>query len=169
MINMILCSDIRGGIGFNNSLLYNIKDDMKFFRETTKGHKIVMGYNTWLSLPKKPLPNRENYVIYDGEEEIEGAIVLRSIDEIIRLGKNDTLFVIGGAMLYNTLIELDLVDVVYLTLVYDISYSADTFVKISEINKKLPLRKLIKELEYIDDRGHIPVHIYRYNKDKIYI
>ena len=51
MIKLIVCSDINGGIGRNNDLLFNIKEDMKFFREMTKGNIIVMGYNTWLSLP----------------------------------------------------------------------------------------------------------------------
>ena len=63
---MIVCTDTNGGIGAKNDLLFNIKDDMKFFRETTVNKKVVMGYNTWVSLPKKPLPKRENYVLYDG-------------------------------------------------------------------------------------------------------
>ena len=87
MIKMIVCVDINGGIGRENDLLFNIKEDMKFFKETTTGHKVVMGYNTWLSLPKKPLPNRENYVLYDGDEDIEGATVLRSLEEVFELGK----------------------------------------------------------------------------------
>ena len=81
MIKMIVCTDINGGIGRNNDLLFHIKEDMKFFKEKTLGCKIVMGYNTWLSLPNKPLPDRENYVLYDGEEEIVGAKVLRDFNE----------------------------------------------------------------------------------------
>lgn len=166
MIKMILCSDIKGGIGFNNELLYNIRDDMKFFKKTTTGHKVVMGYNTWLSLPKKPLPNRENYVLYDGYEHdnLEGAYELRTLNEVIELGKNNDIFVIGGAMVYNTLIELDLVDELYLTLVYDIHYSADRFVDLSKISKRLKHREFIKELEYSDRRGPVSVHVYKYYK-----
>ena len=162
MIKMILCSDIRGGIGFNNKLLFNIKEDMIFFKETTLNHKIVMGYNTWLSLPKKPLPNRENYVLYDGEENIEGVTILKNIDEVVNLSKKDDIFIIGGAMVYNAFIESDLVDEVYLTMVYDVNHSADTFVDLANISVRLKYRKLIKELKYFDRRGHIPVHVYKY-------
>ena len=69
MIKMILCSDINGGIGKDNDLLFHIKGDMEFFKEMTINHPVIMGYNTWLSLPKKPLPKRDNYVLYDGKED----------------------------------------------------------------------------------------------------
>ena len=79
MIKMIVCTDINGGIGYKNDLLFSIEEDMLFFRETTKGHKVVMGYNTWLSLPKKPLPKRENYVIYDGDNELISRCISKSL------------------------------------------------------------------------------------------
>lgn len=164
MIKMILCSDINGGIGFHNDLLYNIKEDMRFFKETTTGHKIVMGYNTWLSLPKKPLPNRENYVLYDGPEDIEGAEKLKSIQDVVELAKQDDVFIIGGAMVYNQFITLDLVDEVYLTYVYDKHYSANKFVYLIEMSKKLKHREFIKEIEFSDRRGPISVHVYKYYK-----
>lgn len=164
MIKMILCSDINGGIGFHNDLLYNIKEDMRFFKETTTGHKIVMGYNTWLSLPKKPLPNRENYVLYDGPEDIEGAEKLKSIQDVVELAKQDDIFIIGGAMVYNQFISLDLVDEVYLTYVYDKHYSANKFVNLIEMSKKLKQREFIKEIEFSDRRGPISVHVYKYYK-----
>ena len=65
MVRMILCCDYQGNIGRNNALLFKMKEDMKFFRESTTGHVIVMGYNTWLSLGEKSLPNRTNIVLYD--------------------------------------------------------------------------------------------------------
>ena len=127
MIKMIVCVDVNGGIGRENDLLFNIKEDMKFFKETTTGHKVVMGYNTWLSLPRKPLPNRENYVLYDGEEEIEGATVLRSMEEVIELGKNYDIFIIGGAMVYNNIIHSGVLDEAYVTVVFE-EGNADVFI-----------------------------------------
>ena len=148
MIKMIVCADAHGGIGSNNDLLYNIPDDMKFFRETTLNHKIVMGYNTWLSLPKKPLPKRENYVLYDGEETIEGAHVLKSLDEVIELGKTDDIFIIGGAMVYNEMIKNDLIDEAYITIVNDICYSADRHIDIFEVGRNLNHIEVLKKISF---------------------
>ena len=63
MINAIVCVDNNWAIGKNNGLLFNIKADMKYFRETTKNTVVCMGENTLLSLPgSKPLKNRVNVV-----------------------------------------------------------------------------------------------------------
>ena len=62
MINAIVCVDKNWGIGKNNDLLFNLKEDMKFFKETTMGHPVVMGRRTFESLPNI-LPGRENIVI----------------------------------------------------------------------------------------------------------
>ena len=64
MIISILNCDINFGIGKKNGLLFSLSLDMKFFRETTKGHVVAMGENTLLSFPgSKPLKNRENIVL----------------------------------------------------------------------------------------------------------
>ena len=164
MISMIFCTDMNGGIGINNDLLFNIPDDMKFFKEITTGHKVVMGYNTWLSLPKKPLPNRENYVLYDGEEPIEGAKVLKNIDELKELSKNEKVFVIGGATVYNELLYSGLVDEAYVTMV-NVYTLADVFVDLTELNRKLVNRYFIKDFNCED----FEVQLFRYSTDRIYV
>ena len=65
MIKGIVCVAKDWGIGKANGLLFNLPADMKFFRETTKHNVVVMGYSTYLSLPKRPLPNRVNVVLWD--------------------------------------------------------------------------------------------------------
>ena len=159
MIKMILCCDINGGIGYKNDLLFSIDEDMKFFKETTINHKIIMGYNTWLSLPKKPLPKRENYVIYDGDEEIEGVKVLRSFEEIKALGEIDDIFIIGGAMVYNDLVYLGMIDEAYVTIVSAFT-QADKFLDLEELNRKLPYREYIKDFKY----GNVKVQLFKYTK-----
>lgn len=148
MIKMILCADLDGGIGCKNKLIYHIKEDMEFFTKKTINHKIVMGYNTWLSLPKKPLPKRDNYILYEGNDikETDNIHVLRSIDEIVELAKDGDIYIIGGAMLYNTMLELDLVDEVYLTLV-SFKYDADVFVNLQNIFTKFKNSDIIKRIE----------------------
>ena len=99
MVRMILCCDYQGNIGRNNALLFKMKEDMKFFRESTTGHVIVMGYNTWLSLGEKSLPNRTNIVLYD--EEIEGVITSNDMRKVIEEYKDEDIYIIGGAFVYN--------------------------------------------------------------------
>ena len=72
MINGIVCVDENWGIGKvdengNGQLLFHLKKDMAFFKETTLHSAVVMGYNTYLSLPEKfrPLPDRLNIILYD--------------------------------------------------------------------------------------------------------
>ena len=61
-MNLIVVVDKNWGIGKNNGLLFSLKKDMKFFRETTTGKVVVMGANTFLSFPNGALPNRVNVV-----------------------------------------------------------------------------------------------------------
>ena len=69
MINAILHCDKEWGIGRKNDLMFKLPKDMKFFRDTTKGHVVVMGSNTLLSFPNgKPLKNRINVVLWPGGE-----------------------------------------------------------------------------------------------------
>ena len=62
-LNIILNRDNKNNIGIDGELIYHIKEDLEWFKETTIGHIVIMGYNTWVSLPKKPLNKRINIVI----------------------------------------------------------------------------------------------------------
>ena len=83
MIISILCVDKNYGIGKNNGLLFHLKKDMEFFRNTTRGHMVFMGENTLLSFPnQKPLPGRVNVVLsqdpthnYEGCENIHNDLI----------------------------------------------------------------------------------------------
>ena len=81
---------------------------MKFFKQTTTGNVVVMGSNTLKSLPDgKPLKDRINIVLYPEGEKREDCIVVNSLEELfaeIKKYEGDSVFVIGGAMLYSTLL-----------------------------------------------------------------
>lgn len=81
---------------------------MKFFRETTTGNVVVMGSNTLKSFPGgNPLKNRTNIVLYPGGEERTDCKIVKSLDELfteIKKYDTDRVFVIGGAMMYKTLL-----------------------------------------------------------------
>ena len=125
MFSIIACIGKNNEIGKKGRLIFSIKDDMKFFRETTTNHTIIMGYNTWLSLPGK-LKNRTNLVIsYDEVKDADGTI--KDIDAYIKkhVGSDNEIFVIGGGMVYRTF--LPYVKNLYLTEVDSSDSDADTF------------------------------------------
>ena len=105
-MNMIAAVDKNWGIGRDNGLLDHIPEDMKFFRETTKGKAVIMGRKTFLSFPnQKPLPNRLNIVLTHDESFCpEGVVVVDSIEKAIEKAReeysDDDIFVIGGESIY---------------------------------------------------------------------
>ena len=110
-LSFVLCTDSDGRLGFNNDLLYQIPLDMNRFMSLTVNNTIIMGYSTWLSLPKRPLQNRNNWVITENHVDMvtenETTKVFSSIDAMLRNGlreKSDSkYFVIGGSHLFTTI------------------------------------------------------------------
>ena len=137
MIAAIVAVDNNWGIGFNGDLLEHIPADLKYFKELTTGHIVVMGSKTWDSLPNKPLKDRLNLVISRQPRTILGDMSIRiDIDEIeSRMIHNEWLeetsqesedyFVIGGGQIYEEL--LPLCDRVYVTKIYKDHENVDTY------------------------------------------
>ena len=113
----IVCVDKKWGIGKNNKMLFHLPEDLKFFKEKTWGKTVVMGYNTFLSLPnRKPLPNRKNIVLSRKKNlKIDGVSVVNSVEELLSILENDTsnVFLIGGEIIYKEL--LNFCDEAYVT------------------------------------------------------
>lgn len=136
-VELIVAVTINSCIGKDNELPWrNLKDDMKFFRETTTGKAIIMGRNTFISLGNKPLPKRLNIVVsttLESSDVHEDVIVCRTIAEAIKVANNHdmTPIVIGGGQLYEA--ALDFVDVIYLTVV-DVELYGHTFFPELKIN-----------------------------------
>ena len=128
MISAIVAVDNNWGIGFNGSLLEHIPEDLKYFKELTSRHCVMMGRKTWDSLPKKPLPNRKNYIISNRQPAILG-------DNIIRFRMDDAItflnyawedvFIIGGGVIYKEL--LPYCDRVYVTKIFKDHDQVDTY------------------------------------------
>lgn len=147
MLKVIVCADINGGIGYKNNLLFRIKEDLQFFKQMTSGHKIVMGYNTWKSLPKK-LPNRDHYILTSRNDIMESTDVhiIRSVEDIIEMSKYDDVFVIGGGQLYREIISKNLADELYLTLVNAVAENADTRIDLFDIGRTLHHRAFMTSI-----------------------
>jgi len=125
-ISIIVAIASNRAIGKDNRLLWHLSDDLKRFKKLTTGHTLIMGRNTFLSLPNGALPNRRHIVISDiPEESFEGCEMAHSIEEAIKLaGTSEECFVIGGGMVYKQF--LPVAGKLYLTQVYA-SFEADTF------------------------------------------
>lgn len=165
MIISILNCDKKWGIGKKNGLLFSLPLDMKFFRETTKGHVVCMGENTLLSFPgSKPLKNRTNIVLsQDESHNYEGVINVHNFDDFLReikkYSRNDDVFVIGGASIYRQ--TLPYVDYVLLTKV-DADGGAEVFFpNLDEMSEF----KCVDEGEPLDDNG-IKIRFTKYINNK---
>lgn len=124
MVSIIVAIAQNGTIGDKNSLLWHIKEDMRFFRTTTSGHAVIMGRKTFESLGSKPLPKRTNIVITRQDVMFEGALTAHSLEEAIRMADGDEeIFVIGGAQIYAE--ALKVADRLYITRV-EHDYEGDT-------------------------------------------
>ena len=135
MISAIVAVDNDWGIGYNGNLLEHIPEDLKYFKALTEHNIVVMGRKTWDSLPKKPLPNRLNFVITSqtqnkGCDLVNGEWILISMENMIfQLENNnhdyDNYFIIGGGTIYKEL--LPLCDKVYVTKIYKDHDQVDTY------------------------------------------
>lgn len=117
----------NGELGKDNDLIWHIKKDMKFFRNHTINHHILMGKNTFLSLPEM-LKNRTHIVLSKSDYKFpKEVIVINSIVEFENYRKtiNDDIYIIGGAKVYSEFI--DKADMMYLTEIDEECLDADVF------------------------------------------
>ena len=166
MIISILNCDKEYGIGKKNGLLFNLKEDMRYFRNTTMNHVVAMGENTLLSFPgSKPLKNRTNIVLsqdvtHNYPDVINVHTFLEFLNVVDSFAKNEDVFIIGGASMYRQM--LDYVDYVYLTKVDAVGGAEVFFVNIDEN----PNFEVVSESEPVQDGDYsIKFVIYR-NKNK---
>ncbi|MDF1575083.1 MAG: dihydrofolate reductase [Bacteroidales bacterium] len=125
-ISIIVAIARNRAIGKDNKLLWHLPDDLKRFKKLTTGHTLIMGRNTFLSLPNGALPERRHIVISDQPgESFEGCEMAGSMEQAIELaGTEEECFVIGGGMVYEQF--LPVAGKLYLTRVHE-SFDADTF------------------------------------------
>ena len=83
MINIIAAVAQNNAIGNENKLIYWLPNDLKRFKALTTGHTIIMGRNTFDSLPKGALPNRRNVVLSRSVSELPGCDVYPSLEEAL--------------------------------------------------------------------------------------
>ena len=100
IVSLVVARADNGIIGKGGALPWRLPDDLRRFKQLTLGKPVVMGRKTWESLPKKPLPGRENIVVTrDPGFRAEGAVVVHSLDEALARAA-DEICVIGGVEIF---------------------------------------------------------------------
>lgn len=128
-MKLILACDPLGGIGKDNQLPWPmLEGDLPRFKKLTQDQVVVMGKNTWISLPKKPLPSRLNFVVTTQDISLPaGAIAVKDLNHF----KNyKNAWLIGGAQLVNS--SWDYIDEIHLSLTHD-HYDCDTFIDLVQL------------------------------------
>jgi len=125
LISVIVSCDLNNGIGFQGKIPWEVKEDMKFFRDLTIGkgnNAVIMGKNTWLSLPNKPLKSRKNIVVSKTlvvSKILESdASVVQDLTSAIAFAKKmkvSQIFIIGGVEIYKEAIEKNFCNAVYVS------------------------------------------------------
>jgi dihydrofolate reductase len=130
-MKLIVACDPNGGIGYENKLPWSkIEGDLPRFSKLTAGQVIVMGRNTWDSLPKKPLLGRLNFVVSKSTLVLpNGAIQVPNLNHF---GEYKNAWLIGGAQLINS--AWHLIDEIHLTLIFT-EYTCDTFIDLLQLSK----------------------------------
>lgn len=160
---IIVCCDEKNGIGKDNNLPWNIKSEMKLFKNKTIGNKkncVIMGKNTFLSIPEKyrPLKDRDNYVITnDINFKSEKNINIINLENILNIFNKhyDNYWIIGGEMLYNYALTHLNIDEIHITIIKkdykcnkffilpkNIYYEIDKTINIEDNYEHLILKKI---------------------------
>ena len=120
----IVATDLKNAIGKNNQLLWHLPADLKFFKSSTMGCPVIMGRKTYQSIGRL-LPGRRNIIISrQNEFTVDGAEVYQGLEDALHQCKEDKVFIIGGAEIYNQ--SFNLCSEIYRTLVKE-QFEADTF------------------------------------------
>ncbi|WP_257158903.1 dihydrofolate reductase [Corynebacterium cystitidis] len=112
MIGAIWAQSLDGVIGDGQSMPWHLPEDLRHFKETTLGYPVIMGRRTWESLPKRPLPGRDNFVVSSREagQWSNGAFVVPDVPQL-----DTDAWILGGPQLWES--YMDWLDVIEITLI----------------------------------------------------
>lgn len=158
-IFMIVAHSKNRVIGKAGDIPWRLRDDLRFFKEKTTGHTVVMGRKTFQSIGK-PLPGRKNVVITrDTDFRAEGVTVVHSPKEALNTSRQGRLFIIGGQQIYEAF--LPVADVLYVTLVDAVVEGDARFPKLGPEWNWSPLRR-----QSADEHNEYPFVIYEVRRSR---
>jgi len=161
-ISIIVALDLHNAIGKNNKLLCHLPNDLRRFKIITAERDIIMGKNTFLSLPNGALPNKNNIIISDDRRDVfENCIMAYSIEEALqKCNHNSEIFIIGGATIYEQFMKY--ANKLYLTYIYHVFDGADAFFPKIDYSKWI----LIEKYDFYPDKRHKYFYSYAVFKKK---
>lgn len=158
--NIIVAICENNGIGYNNSLPWNIKEDLKIFSKLTRGNNnnaIIMGRNTFESLPNNFLPKRDNLILSSSiiiDEKREDNIIktfdnINSIIEFCNTKNYQEVWIIGGQLIYESFLRKNIVNKLFITKINK-KYLCDKFFYYNEKEWQLSANEKLENIENID-------------------
>ena len=158
--NIIVAICKNNGIGYNNKIPWYIKEDLKLFSNLTRGNNnnaIIMGRNTFESLPNNFLPKRDNLILSSSiiiDEKREDNIIktFDNVDAIINFCNNkkyEQVWVIGGQLIYETFIKKNIINKLFITKINN-TYVCDKYFYYDEKEWKLVSSEKINNKENLD-------------------
>jgi len=178
-INMIVATSTNYGIGYDNKMCWHIPEELKHFKNITtavedkkKKNCVIMGKNTWYSLPKRPLVDRINIIISSADydkisQEVRDAgdniRVFKNIEDAFKYVEEteeiESAFIIGGAQLYNECLDkyVENIRYMYMTIIYDKKYECNKYVAAEVIFNNFRFEKkdvYNSDLKYITMKGY---------------
>lgn len=157
---LIVAMDRDNVIGLNNKLPWHIPADLKFFKQVTTGHTVVMGRKTYDGIGK-PLPMRTNIVLTrDRNYVLDGCIVCHYIDDVLQhhIDSDCNTFIIGGSDIFN--LFMPYANKMYITHI-DESFKGDTYFPSIDLGQWKP--KQIAHIP-INKESHYELKIFQYDR-----
>lgn len=154
IISIIVAIDEKNAIGKDNQLLCHLPNDLKYFKSVTQGHTVIMGRNTYESLPNGALPNRRNIVLSRNKDlQLERCEMVTSLEDAIALCSDEAeIFIIGGATVYEK--AIDLADKLYITNIHHTFDGTDAFFPRIESDKWIENSRLDNEVDEKNKYAH---------------
>jgi len=173
-LNLIAALTLDGAIGNNEGLLYKIPEDLQNYKNLTTGNILIVGSNTYLSLPKTALKNRQ-FIVLTHKEPNElllrqmGDTIVHSKEEafekVKELQKNSDrekrIFVIGGEQIYNLFI--DDVNLAYITWINKYDNLIDSTLKYFPIDKLFNDFNLERETNWLKSKENSSLPSYKFS------
>ncbi|MDH5399146.1 MAG: dihydrofolate reductase [Cyclobacteriaceae bacterium] len=168
-VSIIAAVAENGVIGKDNKLIWNLADDMKFFKNMTMGHHVIMGRKNWESIPEKyrPLPGRTNIILSRDKSYNPCCADVHLFDhledalELARKNGEEEVFVIGGSEIYKA--AFPLADNLYLTHV-NASFEGDTWFPEFNLEDWDPVTYFFHQK---DDKNEYDFDIISYNRTAV--
>ncbi|MED4798993.1 dihydrofolate reductase [Bacillus atrophaeus] len=168
MLSLIACCDKSMAIGYENNLLYHIPDDMKRFKELTRGKLCIQGrltYESIVNISGKPLQNRRNIILTKNKDfkPDHSSFIYHSVNDVLKLIRgqldtNEEVMVIGGGAIYEAF--LPHADKAYLAIVDSVAENADSY--FPRLNDDW--RVIEKDHRKADDKNAINYSFVTYSK-----